>query len=208
MSEFTVAALYKFTRFPDFRDQQEPIKAACLERGICGTLLLADEGINGTIAGSEAGIQSMVAFLEAIPAIGELEVKYSTAAEQPFKRMKVRLKEEIVRMGVPGIDPNRTVGTYVEPEDWNALISDPETLVIDTRNSFEFDLGTFKVLLIPTRQPLASFQSGRMSMSAHRESEMPGRLPCFVRVASAVRKRSPTSKNRGMITFITSKVAF
>lgn len=157
MSEFTVAALYKFTRFPDFRDQQESLKAACLERGICGTLLLADEGINGTIAGSEAGIKSMVAFLEAVPAIGELEVKYSTAAEQPFKRMKVRLKEEIVRMGVPGIDPNRTVGTYVEPEDWNALISDPETLVIDTRNSFEFDLGTFKSAVDPKTTTFGEF---------------------------------------------------
>lgn len=158
MTTYTVAALYKFTAFPDFESWQEKIRDFANAREICGSLLIASEGINGTIAGpTETGMREMIDYLEAIPAIGTLEVKYSHAQAKPFKRMKVRLKEEIVRMGVPGIDPNRTVGTYVDPKDWNKLIADPETLVIDTRNSFEFDMGTFKGAVDPETRTFREF---------------------------------------------------
>lgn len=158
MTQYTVAALYKFTPFADFESWQEPIREKAHALDVCGSLLIASEGINGTIAcPSDAGMGEMIAYLQAIPAIGELEVKYSHAETQPFKRMKVRLKEEIVRMGVPGIDPNRTVGTYVEPEDWNALISDPETLIIDTRNDFEFAMGTFQGAVDPETRTFREF---------------------------------------------------
>ncbi len=158
MTKFTVAALYKFTPFPEFESWQDKIRDHANSLEVCGSLLIAAEGINGTIAApSDAAMQDMIDYLQAIPAIGELEVKYSHATEKPFKRMKVRLKEEIVRMGVPGIDPNRTVGTYVEPEDWNALIADPETLVIDTRNGFEIDIGTFQGAVDPETKTFREF---------------------------------------------------
>lgn len=158
MTKFTVAALYKFTPFPEFESWQDKIRDHANSLEVCGSLLIAVEGINGTIAApSDAAMQDMIEYLQAIPAIGELEVKYSHAEEKPFKRMKVRLKEEIVRMGVPGIDPNRTVGTYVEPEDWNALIADPETLVIDTRNGFEIDIGTFQGAVDPETKTFREF---------------------------------------------------
>lgn len=158
MSDYTVAALYKFTPFPDFEAWQERIREQANTLDVCGSLLIASEGINGTIAcPSEDGMKQMLAFLEAIPAIGELEVKFSHAEAQPFKRMKVRLKEEIVRMGVPGIDPNKTVGTYVDPKDWNKLIADPETLVIDTRNDFEYAMGTFEGAIDPNTKTFREF---------------------------------------------------
>ena len=119
MKNYTVAALYKFTPFPDYEKWQDTIRNKCNEHEVCGSLLIASEGINGTVAGPEAGISAVLDWLSAIPGIGEIEVKYSYAVRKPFRRMKVRLKEEIVRMGVPGIDPNRTVGTYVDPEEWN-----------------------------------------------------------------------------------------
>ncbi len=158
MTRYTVAALYKFTPFADFEAWQEPIRETAQTLDVCGSLLIASEGINGTIAcPGDAGMREMIAYLQAIPSIGELEVKYSWAESQPFKRMKVRLKEEIVRMGVPGIDPNQVVGTYVEPEEWNALIADPETLVIDTRNDFEFAMGTFQGAVDPETRTFREF---------------------------------------------------
>jgi UPF0176 protein len=138
-----VAALYRFARLPGWREMRAPLADFCTERGIKGTLLLAHEGINGTVAGAPDAIDGLVAHLEAVPALGTLDVKYSAAREMPFHRMKVRLKAEIVTMGVDGIDPERDAGAYVEPRDWNALIADPETVVIDTRNGYEIGLGTF-----------------------------------------------------------------
>ncbi|MDS1137893.1 oxygen-dependent tRNA uridine(34) hydroxylase TrhO [Nitratireductor indicus] len=138
-----VAALYRFAALPDHEALRAPLAAFCCERGIRGTLLLAAEGINGTVAGTPDAISSLVAHLEAIPALSGLDVKYSHAETLPFHRMKVRLKKEIVTMGVEGIDPERHAGTYVDPADWNALISDPDTLVVDTRNAYETAIGTF-----------------------------------------------------------------
>lgn len=148
-SEIVVAALYKFSLLPDYEALREPLLKACLDAGIKGSLLLAREGINGTVAGSQNGIDALQAAIREILGIEELEYKESFAATNPFYRMKVRLKKEIVTMGVDGIDPNDTVGTYVEPEDWNALISDPDTILIDTRNDYEVGIGTFEGAIDP-----------------------------------------------------------
>ena len=154
---FLVAALYHFTPLPRFEALQQPIQAACDDHGVKGTLLLAGEGINGTIAGCDAGIAAVLAFLRAIPEFADLEHKESRAAKMPFHRMKVRLKKEIVTMGVEGIDPLESVGTYVEPGDWNALISDPDTIVIDTRNDYETAIGTFRGALDPHTKTFRAF---------------------------------------------------
>ncbi|MFM5916511.1 MAG: rhodanese-related sulfurtransferase [Novosphingobium sp.] len=140
----TVAALYRFARFPDPAELRGPIQALCKAQGIKGTLLLAREGINGTVAGSDDAIAALVCHLRTLPNCDGLEVKYSLAAEMPFHRMKVRLKAEIVTMGEPDIDPLASVGHYVDPAEWNALISQPDVVLIDTRNDYEVAIGTFR----------------------------------------------------------------
>lgn len=154
---YLVAALYKFVALPDFAEHQAPIQALCNDNDVHGTLLLAPEGINGTIAGPEAGIRAVLEGLKRIPAFEGLVHKESWASEAPFPRMKVRLKKEIVTMGVPGIDPNRTVGTYVKPQDWNALISDPDVVVVDTRNDYEVAIGSFKGAVDPHTKSFREF---------------------------------------------------
>ena len=158
-AHFTVAALYCFARFPDFEAYQAPLTELCDEQGIKGTLLLAAEGLNGTVAGTQSGIAALIAFIEAIPALREqnIELKYSTASQMPFNRMKVRLKKEIVTMGVDGIDPLQSVGTYVQPEEWNALIDDENTILIDTRNDYEYAIGTFKGAIDPKTKTFREF---------------------------------------------------
>ncbi len=168
---FRVAALYRFCRFEAFADLRAPLAAFCCGRGIKGTLLLAREGINGTVAGTEAAIGELVAWLEAVPELAGLELKYSHAAEMPFHRMKVRLKREIVTMGVEGIDPLEGAGAYVAPQDWNALISDPDTLVIDTRNDYEVSIGTFQGAVDPKTKSFREFPDW---IAKHRE-ELEGR---------------------------------
>lgn len=149
MSNFIVAALYKFAKLLDYQALQPGLLDFCLTHDLKGTLLLAEEGINGTVAGSRAGIDALISYLKSDARLADLEHKESFADENPFYRMKVRLKKEIVTLGVPGVDPNEMVGTYVAPEDWNALISDPEVVVIDTRNDYEYGIGTFKGALDP-----------------------------------------------------------
>lgn len=140
---FVVAALYQFAPLPDCAKLREPLLAVATQANVCGTLLLAAEGINGTIAGSREGIDAVLAHLRADPRLSHIEHKESWAAAQPFNRLKVKLKSEIVTMGVPDIDPTASAGTYVDPQDWNALISDPDVLVIDTRNDYEVEIGRF-----------------------------------------------------------------
>ncbi len=152
-----VAALYHFAALPDFRDKQEPLRQRCQELGIRGTLLLAEEGINGTISGSREGIDAILAFIRSDERLGALDHKESFTDSHPFRRMKVKLKKEIVTLGVPGVDPNRLVGTYVEPEDWNALISDADVVVIDTRNDYEVALGTFRHAVDPNTRSFREF---------------------------------------------------
>ena len=139
-----VAALYRFVSLSDFESLREPILAAMEANEVRGTLLLASEGINGTIAGSRNGIDALLRYLREDPRLAETEVKESFCGEPPFKRTRVRLKQEIVTLGVEGIDPNDSVGTYVDPQDWNDLISDPDVTVIDTRNDYEVAIGTFQ----------------------------------------------------------------
>ena len=149
MSQLVVAAVYKFVKLADCAAMREPLQARCDALGITGTLLLATEGINGTIAGTRSGIDQILAYLRSDPRLADLEHKESEASLPPFYRMKVKLKKEIVTMGVPGIDPTELVGSYVRPEDWNALISDPDVLLIDTRNDYEVEVGTFQGAVDP-----------------------------------------------------------
>jgi UPF0176 protein len=149
MSKIVICALYKFVQLDDYRLMREPLKQVMLENGISGSILLAAEGINGTIAGNRSGMDILLDWLRSDLRLADLEVKESFSDETPFRRTKVKLKKEIVTMGVTGIDPNRTVGTYVTPAQWNELISDPEVVLIDTRNMYETKVGTFKNAIIP-----------------------------------------------------------
>ena len=152
-----VAALYKFVRLGDYEQLREPLLALMLAQDVRGTLLLANEGINGTIAGPRAGIDTVLGWLREDPRLADLEHKESFHDAHPFLRTKVKLKKEIVTMGVEGIDPNRTVGTYLSPQEWNAVISDPETLLIDTRNDYEVEVGTFKGAINPETRTFREF---------------------------------------------------
>ncbi|MBE7618278.1 rhodanese-related sulfurtransferase [Komagataeibacter sp. FXV2] len=152
-----IAALYCFTPFDDHLALRAPLERLCAEHGVRGTLLIAAEGINGTIAGSDAGIGHVLAHLRALPGCAEMDVKETRAASVPFHRMKVRPKREIVTMGVPGIDPRRKVGQYVEAAQWNDLISDPDTIVIDTRNDYEVAIGTFAGAINPATRSFREF---------------------------------------------------
>ena len=161
MTQFLTAALYKFVELPDCTALQANIQAVCVAHQIKGTILLAHEGINGTIAGLPENIHKVLHFLRTdiqfSGKFADLEHKESFADEHPFYRMKVKLKKEIVTMGVPSINPNNTVGTYVKPEDWNALISDPDVILLDTRNDYEVHIGTFKGAVNPETTTFREF---------------------------------------------------
>jgi UPF0176 protein len=144
-----VAALYKFVTLDDCAQIREPLLDVCNDAGIKGTLLLACEGINGTISGTREGIDAVLAYLKSDPRFADIVHKESLDEQQPFYRMKVKLKKEIVTMGVDGIDPNRLVGSYIEPEQWNALISDPNVVLVDTRNEYEYNIGSFNGAINP-----------------------------------------------------------
>lgn len=157
MNPIVVAALYKFVSLPDYQDIAPRLKNYCDQMDIKGTLLLAEEGINGTVSGTRAAIDGLVDFLTADERFVGLSYKESFYDDQPFYRMKVKLKKEIVTMGVNGIDPQKIVGTYVKPRDWNQLISDPDVLVIDTRNSYEYNIGTFERAIDPQTETFRQF---------------------------------------------------
>lgn len=152
-----VAALYHFVDLPGFREFREPLLSTCLDLGLKGTLLLAEEGINGTVSGTRSGIDALLAFLRSQPGLAAIEWKESAHQDKPFYRMKVKLKKEIVTMGVSGIDPNRLVGRYVEPSDWNNLIADPDVLLVDTRNDYEYEIGTFEGAIDPKTTTFREF---------------------------------------------------
>jgi UPF0176 protein len=157
MSKVVVCAMYKFVFLPEFENIQKPLLTVMEESGIKGTLLLAGEGINGTVAGSQVAIDALLTWLAAQPGLDNIVHKLSFDDDMPFYRTKVKLKKEIVTMGVEGIDPNKVVGTYVKPKDWNALISDPEVLLVDTRNDYEVQIGTFKNALDPQTTTFREF---------------------------------------------------
>jgi len=152
-----VAALYRFAKFPDFETFRAPLLALMLEHEVRGTLLLAAEGLNGTIAGSRAAIDAVLSWLAQDPRFANIEAKESFVDENPFYRTKVKLKKEIVTMGVEDIDPTHIVGTYVEPADWNALLDDPEVLLLDTRNKYEVEIGSFENAVNPETDSFREF---------------------------------------------------
>ena len=152
-----VAALYKFVRLHGFEQLQQPLLDLMHDNDVRGTLLLADEGINGTISGPRAGVDTVLGWLKQDERLAALEHKESFHDEHPFLRTKEKLKKEIVTMGVEGIDPTRTVGTYLSPEEWNTVISDPDTVLIDTRNDYEVEVGTFKGAINPETRTFREF---------------------------------------------------
>ncbi len=157
MSQIVVCALYKFVTLNNYQEIRQPLLNLMTENAIKGTLLLAEEGINGTVAGSRDAIDILLTYLKSDPRLNELSYKESLTNSPPFLRSRVKLKKEIVTMGVQGIDPKRVVGTYVKPKDWNQLISDPEVLLVDTRNDYEVQVGTFKNALNPETDSFREF---------------------------------------------------
>ena len=153
-----VAALYRFVTLDNLPALQAEIKAACLQNDICGTLLLAPEGINGTIAGPEQGLDALIELLDQKIDLQKGELKYSSAQDKPFRRIKVRLKKEIVTLRAPEANPAKQVGTYVKPKNWNALINDPDVTVIDTRNDYETAVGIFKGAVDPNIKTFTEFK--------------------------------------------------
>lgn len=154
---YLVAALYKFVALPDFAALRGPLLEKCLAHDILGTLLLAEEGINGTISGSREDIDAVLDWLREDERFKDIEHKKSYFEAKPFQRMKVKLKKEIVTLGVPELNPPEMAGTYVKPEDWNMLISDPDVVVVDTRNDYEVKIGTFKGAINPHTKSFREF---------------------------------------------------
>lgn len=155
--QFVIAAMYKFVRLPDFESIQPKLLEFCRELQIKGTLLLAEEGINGTIAGTRQAIDAVLRYLKSDERLYDLEYKESLSDELPFHRMKVKLKKEIVTMGQPNIEPIDTQEVRVDPQDWNALINNPDVLVIDTRNDYEYQIGSFKNAISPNTTNFREF---------------------------------------------------
>ena len=157
MSEIVVCAMYKFVTLENFELLREPLHQVMQEHAVRCTLLLAQEGINGTVAGSRAGVDAVLTWLASDPRLENIVIKESFDDSNPFYRTKVKLKKEIVTMGVEGIDPKQVVGTYVKPGDWNALISDPDVILVDTRNDYEVKVGTFTGALDPKTTTFREF---------------------------------------------------
>ncbi len=157
MSKIVVCALYKFVNLPDYQQIRQPLFDIMDSNQVRGTLLLAREGINGTIAGSRFAIDKTLNWLRSDPRLAEIDCKESYTDIPPFNRTKVKLKNEIVTMGVEGIDPKRVVGTYVDPKEWNTLISDPDVLLIDTRNDYEYKVGSFQNAINPNTESFREF---------------------------------------------------
>lgn len=157
MSKIVISALYHFVILEDFEELRQPLLDLMLKNNIKGTLLLAREGINGTVAGSQASIDILLNWFKLDPRLADVRQKVSYDDEMPFYRTRVKLKKEIVTMGVEGIDPTHVVGTYVKPKDWNALISDPDVTLIDTRNEYEVGIGSFKDAVNPSTETFRQF---------------------------------------------------
>lgn len=157
MPKYIVCALYHFVILEDFESLRKPLLNIMLEHEVKGTLLLAREGINGTISGTRQGIDNVIAWLRNDDRLSKLDTKESHDDQIPFYRTRVKLKKEIVTMGIESIDPNHIVGTYIKPKDWNALISDPDVLLLDTRNDYEVAIGTFKDAINPDTTAFREF---------------------------------------------------
>ena len=176
---YKVAAFYQFTALADFRARREPLRARCADLTLKGSVLLAGEGINGTLAGTPEAIDALIADLEHGPLFGgrldRLELKFSTAQAMPFGRLKIRLKKEIVTLGDATCDPTRQVGVYIEPSEWNALIAAEDTVLIDTRNAFEVEMGTFEGAIDPKIASFGQFKdfvAEKLDPARHRRIAM------------------------------------
>ena len=177
--DFIVAALYKFVVLEDLPEFQDSLRTICANTNMMGTLLIAPEGLNGTVSASYDDMVTFVCWLRAIPAFADIAIKYAHYQERPFHRMKVRLKKEIVTMGCADIYPSQQAGTYVEPKDWNALISDPDTMVVDTRNTYETAIGTFAGAVDPETKHFRDFPAWAQQLADLPESEKPKKLAMF-----------------------------
>ena len=171
-----IAAFYKFVSLDDYQNRRHPLLNLCHQYQITGTILLAAEGINGTISGTRSSIDHILAALRADPCFADLEHKESTVTKSPFDRIKVRLKQEIVTLGVPTVDPSNLVGTYVTPQDWNALIANPDVLVVDTRNQYEVEIGSFKGATDPHTDSFTEFPT---YVAAHLDPHQHQRIAMF-----------------------------
>ncbi len=167
-----VAALYRFATFENPAAVQQPLLDMCNANGVKGTILIACEGINGTIAGTACGIETVENHIRTLPGCHQLEIKYATASAMPFYRMKVRIKREIVTLGLPNLDPAQNAGTRIDAREWNALIDDPQTLLIDTRNDYESRIGSFEGAIAP---PTRSFTEFPQWFDEHRAQLMAGK---------------------------------
>ena len=194
MNNYLVAAFYHFADFPDFADRQAEILECARSNGIMGTILLAHEGINGTVAGSPEGIHAVLKFIRSDPRFFSLEHKESWASENPFYRMKVRLKKEIVTLGVEGVSPIHQVGEYIKPDAWNELIQDPDVVVIDTRNDYEVSIGTFKGAVDPKT---TSFREFPYWLDAQTDLPKNKKIAMFCTGGIRCEKSTSLLKNRG-----------
>ncbi len=192
--EYAVAALYKFVTLPDYQDLKPAVLTQLLERNLRGTLLLAEEGINGTISGTLTELNEFLTWLQGDARFVGIDYKLSFHARPPFHRTKVKLKKEIVTMGIEGIDPNKTVGTYVDPTEWNALIEDSETLLIDTRNDYEVNIGTFKNAINPNTENFREFPS---YIEQHLDPEKHKKIAMFCTGGIRCEKASAYMKEKG-----------
>lgn len=154
---FTIAALYRFATFADPDAIAADLRTLCADLRTCGTLIVAGEGINGTVAGDEAAIAALVAHIRTLPGCADLDVKYAEAHEAPFARMKIKVKTEIVTLGAGELDPANQAGAYLDPAEWNALIADPDTVIIDTRNAYEVSVGSFEGAIDPGTRSFRDF---------------------------------------------------
>ncbi len=193
---FVIAALYKFIDLPDFQEWKPKLQVLCDSNKIMGTLLLASEGINGTICGPRDGMTNLLDWIDAEPRLADLSLKFSTSPDQTFLRMKVRLKKEIVTMGCPDINPAKMTGTYVEPKDWDALIADPDVMVIDTRNRYETAIGTFTGAVDPETDSFREFPGWAEQLAADPERR-PKKLAMFCTGGIRCEKSSALMKTMG-----------
>lgn len=194
---FAIAALYRFVDLDDHRALQPVLQKLCDAADIQGTLLLAEEGINGTICGTVAGMQTVLQWLEDDARFDGLSIKFSFAAEQAFLRMKVRLKREIVTMGCPEIRPAQATGTYVEPADWDALIDDPDVMVIDTRNRYETAIGSFRGAVDPETDSFREFPGWAAELAGRHDTSRPRKLAMFCTGGIRCEKASALMQSHG-----------
>lgn len=195
---FTIAALYRFASFADPEALAAQLRDLCAQLGTCGTLILAREGINGTVAGSEQAIDALLSHIRTLPGCADLDVKFATADEAPFARMKVKVKAEIVTLGAGDLDPASQAGRYLDPSEWNALIADPDTIVIDTRNAYEVAVGSFDRAIDPGTRSFREFPAwfDRFAEQLREEGREP-RIAMFCTGGIRCEKSTALVRSRG-----------